>query len=86
MITAERWRGFDHGALARDLAADQAFSVIITDLDTDPASIGNTLRLTQGDPTALVRPRVTTNRRCAGSTPRRARPPTRRASATPTAR
>ena len=47
MITTERWRGFDHGALARDLAAGQGFSVIITDLDTDPAAIGNTLRLDQ---------------------------------------
>jgi acyl-CoA synthetase (AMP-forming)/AMP-acid ligase II len=56
MITAERWRGFDHGALARDLAADQGFAVIITDLDTDPASIDNTLRLAQGDPTTLGPP------------------------------
>ena len=53
MITTERWRGFDHGALARDLAAEQGFSVIITDLDTDPATIGNTLRLAQGDPAIL---------------------------------
>ena len=56
MITTERWRGFDHGALARDLAADQGFSVIITDLDTDPATIGNTLRLAQGDPATLGPP------------------------------
>ena len=56
MITPERWRGFDHGALARDLAAEQGFAVIITDLDTDPASIGNTLRLAQGDPATLGPP------------------------------
>lgn len=53
MITTERWRGFDHGALARDLAAEQGFSVILTDLETDPASIGNALRLDRGDPAAL---------------------------------
>ena len=41
LITTERWRGFDHGALARTLAAEQGFTVVITDLDTDPASIGN---------------------------------------------
>ncbi len=53
MITTEQWRGFGHGALARDLAAEQDFSVILTDLETDPATIGNTLRLEQGDPATL---------------------------------
>ena len=53
LITAERWRGFAHGDLARTLAAEQGFTVIITDLDTDPASIGNTLRLETGDPATL---------------------------------
>jgi cyclohexanecarboxylate-CoA ligase len=56
MITTEQWRGFGHGALARDLAADQGFSVILTDLDTDPGSVGNGLRLEQGDPASLGPP------------------------------
>jgi acyl-CoA synthetase (AMP-forming)/AMP-acid ligase II len=52
-VTMGRWRGFDHAALARTLAAEQGFRVIVTDLDTDPRSIGNTLRLDQGDPSSL---------------------------------
>ena len=52
-VTMESWRAFDHGALARTLAAEQGFSVVITDLDTDPSSVGNTLRLAQGDPSTL---------------------------------
>jgi acyl-CoA synthetase (AMP-forming)/AMP-acid ligase II len=52
-LTTERWRGFEHGDLARALATDQGFGVVITDLDTDPSSIGNTLRLAQGDPSTL---------------------------------
>jgi acyl-CoA synthetase (AMP-forming)/AMP-acid ligase II len=56
MITTEQWRGFDHGTLARDLGAAQGFSVIPIDLETDPASIGNTLRLVHGDATTLERP------------------------------
>ena len=55
-ITAEQWRGFGHGALARDLAAEQGFSVILTDLDTDPSTIGNALRLDRGDRAALGPP------------------------------
>src|SRR5689334_19269995 len=55
-VTAERWRGFEHGELARTLGREQAFDVVITDLDTDPASIGNTLRLEQGDPSTLAPP------------------------------
>ena len=47
-ITTERWRGFEHGELARSLAAEQGFTVVLTDLDTDPATIGNTLRLPRG--------------------------------------
>ena len=53
LITAERWRGFAHGDLARSLAAEQGFTVVITDLDTDPSTIGNTLRLELGDPGTL---------------------------------
>ncbi len=52
-ITTERWRGFEHGELARSLAADQGFTVVLTDLDTDPTTIGNTLRLPEGDATTL---------------------------------
>src|SRR5215207_3914701 len=55
-ITTERWRGFHHGELARTLAAEQGFTVVITDLDTDPATIGNTLRLEQGDSVRLAPP------------------------------
>ena len=55
-VTMERWRGFEHGALARNLAAEQGFRVIMTDLDTDPASIGNALRLESGDPSTLPAP------------------------------
>jgi len=55
-VTTEEWRGFGHGDLARTLAAEQGFDVILTDLDTDPASIGNTLRLASGDPSILSAP------------------------------
>jgi acyl-CoA synthetase (AMP-forming)/AMP-acid ligase II len=56
MITTERWRGFDHGALARELGAEQGFSVILTDLETDPTTIGNRLRLPRGDARTLGPP------------------------------
>lgn len=52
-ITTERWRGFEHGDLARTLAASQGFRVELVDLDTDPTTIGNTLRLERRDPGAL---------------------------------
>jgi acyl-CoA synthetase (AMP-forming)/AMP-acid ligase II len=52
-ITTEKWRGFEHGELARALGGEQGFDVVITDLDTDPASIGNALRLDSGDPASL---------------------------------
>jgi acyl-CoA synthetase (AMP-forming)/AMP-acid ligase II len=55
-ITGERWRGFEHGELARALARELSFDVVITDLDTDPASIGNTLRLSHADPSTLPLP------------------------------
>src|SRR4029079_3782653 len=42
-VTTEQWRAFAHGELARTLGAEQRFDVILTDLDTDPSSIGNTL-------------------------------------------
>ena len=52
----ERWRGFEHGELARTLAREQGLDVVVTDLDTDPSSIGNTLRLTPGDASTLPIP------------------------------
>jgi cyclohexanecarboxylate-CoA ligase len=55
-VTTERWRGFDHGDLARTLAASQGFSVVLTDLGTDPTTVGNTMRLPQGDPATLGPP------------------------------
>jgi acyl-CoA synthetase (AMP-forming)/AMP-acid ligase II len=55
-LTTEQWRGFEHGELARALGREQGFDVVITDLDTDPGSIGNTLRLAQGDPSTLPPP------------------------------
>jgi acyl-CoA synthetase (AMP-forming)/AMP-acid ligase II len=55
-ITVEEWRGFAHGDLARTLAADQGFDVVMTDLETDPSTIGNTLRLDAGDPSSLPPP------------------------------
>jgi acyl-CoA synthetase (AMP-forming)/AMP-acid ligase II len=57
-VTTERWRGFEHGELARTLGAEQGFPIFITDLDTDATTIGNTLRLQQGDPATLPAPPV----------------------------
>jgi acyl-CoA synthetase (AMP-forming)/AMP-acid ligase II len=55
-VTMEQWHGFAHGELARALGTEQGFAVIISDLDTDPASIGNTLRLDHGELSALPPP------------------------------
>jgi acyl-CoA synthetase (AMP-forming)/AMP-acid ligase II len=55
-VTTERWRGFAHGELARTLGAEQGFPVVLTDLDTDPASVGNSMRLEQGNPATLGAP------------------------------
>jgi acyl-CoA synthetase (AMP-forming)/AMP-acid ligase II len=48
-ITAEKWRGFGHAAMARDLGLE----VIGLDLDGDP---GGGLRLPSGDPAVLPPP------------------------------
>ena len=48
-ITAEKWRGFGHAAMARDLGLD----VVSLDLEGDP---GDGLRLPAGDPAALPAP------------------------------
>jgi acyl-CoA synthetase (AMP-forming)/AMP-acid ligase II len=53
LLVGEDWQGFSHGDLAREIAADRSLDVIICDLETDPASIGNTLRLANGDPADL---------------------------------
>jgi len=53
LLVPETWQGFDHGALARRLAADQGLSVVVCDHDTDPSSLGGALRLPVGDPAAL---------------------------------
>ncbi len=84
-LTTEQWRGFAHGELARTLAAEQGFDVVMTDLDTDPASIGNSLRLAARIPRRSLRRRPT-GRSCGGSTRRRARPRIPRACATRTRR
>jgi acyl-CoA synthetase (AMP-forming)/AMP-acid ligase II len=55
-VTTEHWRGFAHGDLARALGEEQGFPVVLTDLETDPASIGNRLRLEVGDPATLPPP------------------------------
>ncbi|OBI01021.1 class I adenylate-forming enzyme family protein [Mycobacterium scrofulaceum] len=48
------WRGFDHGALGRGLAATRGFEVITVDLATPPA--GAELRLPQADAGVLPSP------------------------------
>jgi acyl-CoA synthetase (AMP-forming)/AMP-acid ligase II len=47
------WRGYDHAALARTLAAESAMSVIVID---HAASTANGLRLPAGDPAVLPSP------------------------------
>ncbi|OBH83964.1 cyclohexanecarboxylate-CoA ligase [Mycobacterium scrofulaceum] len=54
LVVPELWRGFDHGALARGLAATRGFEIITVDLVTRPADAE--LRLPQADPGALPSP------------------------------
>ncbi|OBG62255.1 MULTISPECIES: class I adenylate-forming enzyme family protein [unclassified Mycobacterium] len=54
LVVPERWRGFDHGALARALSASRGFKVITVDLVTPPA--GGELRLPQAEAGALPPP------------------------------
>jgi len=56
LLVPEEWRGFAHGAMARALAGDRDLRVVVCDHATDPASIGNTLRLPVGDPATLPPP------------------------------
>jgi cyclohexanecarboxylate-CoA ligase len=51
LVVPRSWRGFDHGAMARELAEDGGFSVVELDLGTDPSP--GELRLPTGDPGSL---------------------------------
>lgn len=53
-VAPQLWRGFDHGGLARALARDNGFEVIILDLATPPAV--DELRLPTADAEALPAP------------------------------
>ncbi|CDO89490.1 cyclohexanecarboxylate-CoA ligase [Mycobacterium triplex] len=52
LVVPEVWRGFDHGALARSLAAAQGFEAITVDLATPPCA--GELRLPRADADALA--------------------------------
>ena len=56
VLVPEEWRGFAHGALARDLAGTHGFEVMVVDHDTDPSTTGGRLRLPLGDPSTLAPP------------------------------
>ncbi len=57
LVVPEEWRGFQHGAMARDLAATNGFTVMEVDLHDlgAPGSRGG-LRLPTADPDALALP------------------------------
>ena len=83
-----RWRGLRPRRAGRELAARSGFERARSSTST-PSRRDRQRRCAspEGDPAhARRRPHLRPDRRCAGSTTRRARPPTRRASATPTAR
>ena len=84
-LTTERWRGFEHGDLARTLAREQGFD------SSSPTSTPTPrpLATRSGSRRAIDRPsrlRRRTGRSCGGSTRRREPPRTRRECATPTGR
>ena len=54
LVVPELWRGFDHGALARTLAATRGFEVVTVDLLTPP--VGSELRLPRASSDALAPP------------------------------
>lgn len=54
LVVPKIWRGFDHGALARGLAATRGFEVITVDLATPP--VGGELRLPRAAVGALPTP------------------------------
>src|SRR5689334_15960261 len=53
LVVPGHWRGFDHTALARELAEQRPMSVLVIDHD---APITEALRLPGGDPAALPAP------------------------------
>jgi acyl-CoA synthetase (AMP-forming)/AMP-acid ligase II len=53
LLVPEKWNGFAHGDLARELAARHGLEAVIVDHATDPASTGGALRLPDGAGTAL---------------------------------
>ncbi len=53
MVVPVRWRGFDHGAMARRLADERGFSVVTVDLEGEA---GGRLRLPGGDPSGIAPP------------------------------
>ncbi|CPR02335.1 AMP-binding enzyme, putative [Mycobacterium bohemicum DSM 44277] len=53
-VTTEHWRGFDHGELARTLAADRGLQAITVDLETAP--VADALRLPASNAEALSAP------------------------------
>ena len=55
-LVPEMWGGFAFGDLARSLAAEADFEVLVVDLETDPATVGGALRLELGDPATLPPP------------------------------
>ena len=56
LLVPEEWRGFGHGAMAREVAAPRGITVVICDHATDPTTVGNAMRLPAGDPTRLPDP------------------------------
>jgi cyclohexanecarboxylate-CoA ligase len=53
-VVPEFWRGFDHGGLARALAAEKGFEVITVDLETPP--VAGELRLPRANTERLTDP------------------------------
>lgn len=53
LLVPEEWRGFAHGALARELAGTHGFEVLVVDHAVDPATLEGRLTLPTGDPGAL---------------------------------
>jgi len=56
LIVPEEWRGFAHGAMAREIAEPRGITVVIADHATDPATVGGAMRLPAGDPATLPPP------------------------------
>src|SRR4051794_4214662 len=52
-LVPEEWRGFAHGEMARALAKECGFEVVISDHATDPTTTGGALRLPLGDAESL---------------------------------